>query len=174
MTDDSGTRDITTRTGLTFHVRAAEPSDEAALATFYRQITPEDMRFRFLTSLKEVGHDRLVAMTTIDHVRTENFLAFVKDETEIIGTAMLASDAALDTGEVAIAVQPAYKHKGVSWELLAHVTRHAEAKGIKNLISIQSRDHHEAITLEREMGFTAESYPDDPALVLLKRHLGTP
>ena len=162
-------RELTTRTGFCFNVRPARPSDEPALAAFFTHVSREDLRFRFLTGLKEVGHDRLVAMTTIDHRQTENFLAFVDGEAEMIATAMLAADATMTTGEVAIAIREDYKRKGVSWSLLAHVAAYAEAKGLKTIQSIESRDNHAAIDLEREMGFVAVPYPDDPTLVLVQR-----
>ena len=75
-------RELITRTGFKFNVRPAQPSDEAALAAFFTHVTPDDLRFRFLTGLKTVSHDRLAAMTTIDHRQTENFLAFVDGEAE--------------------------------------------------------------------------------------------
>ena len=161
----------TTRTGFQFTVRPAQPADEEALGAFFERVTPEDMRFRFLTGLKTVGHDRLVAMTNVDHRQTENFLAFIGGETEIIATAMLACDAKMDVGEVAIAIRPEYKSKGVSWDLLSHVSSHAKDKGLTILQSIESRDSHAAIDMEREMGFTAASYPGDPTLVLVQKQL---
>ena len=164
---------IITRSGCMFNVRPVRADDEVALAEFFKHVTPEDMRFRFLTGLKEVGHERLAAMTNVDHHQTENFLAFVDNETEIIATAMLACNADLIRGEVAIATRSDFKHDGVSWELLKHVTRYAQAIGVKTIESIESRENYAAIELEREMGFTATSYPGDPTLMLLQRTLGT-
>ncbi len=171
MKTDDWRRDLTTRTGLTFHVRPADPDDEAALAEFFKHVTPEDLRFRFMAGVGEVSHDRLVAMTQVDHRRTENFLAFAEDGKSIIGTAMLACDATLEKGEVAISIRAEYKHRGVGWELLRHIARYAEAKGVNTLESIESRQNHEAIELEREQGFVAETYPHDPTLMLIRKQL---
>ena len=165
------TRDLTTRGGLDVHIRPAMPDDEAALGAFFAGVTPEDMRFRFLTALKIVDHDRLETMTHVDHRQTENFLAFAKGRSEIIATAMLACTDDMEKGEVAIAILPQHKKQGLSWELLAHVARFAEAKGVKTLESVESREHHAAIELELEMGFTATSYPGDASLVLVQRTL---
>lgn len=162
--------ELTTRTGFRFSVRPAEPSDEAALAEFFEHVTADDLRFRFLTGLKTVGHDRLFDMTHVDHRQTENFLAFVDGEAEIIATAMLACDGAMEVGEVAIATRSDYKAKGVSWDMLAHVAQAAEAKGLRTLQSIETRDNHQAIEMEQQMGFVASTYPDDPTLVLVQRH----
>ena len=141
-------REITTRTGFRFQVRPARPDDEAALAEFFTHVTPDDLRFRFLTGLQKVGHDRLAAMTQVDHHLKENFLAFEGDGTTIIATAMLACVPDMLRGEVAISIRADYKNKGVSWELLEHVAHDAQAKGVKMIESIESRENHEAIELE--------------------------
>jgi N-acetylglutamate synthase-like GNAT family acetyltransferase len=129
------------------------------------------MRFRFLSALKTLSHERLASMTDVDHRQTENFLAYEKGKSEIIATAMLACTEDMAKGEVAIAILPQFKHKGLSWELLAHVARFAEFKGVKIIESIENREHHAAIEMEREMGFTATNYPGDATLVLLQRQL---
>lgn len=162
---------LTTRTGFSFHVRPARPEDDGTVAEFFTHVTREDLRFRFLTGLDEVNHAQIVALTQLDHQRAENFLAFTSDGSTMIATGMLACDAALDHGEVAIAIRNDYKRKGVSWELLAYIARYAEAKGIKTLESIESYANHAAIELEREMGFTARAYEGDATLVLVSRKL---
>lgn len=167
------TKDLTTRGGLDVHIRPAQADDDDALGTFFHGVTPEDMRFRFLTGLRVVSHDRLESMTDVDHRQTENFLAFAKGRPEIIATAMLACTDDMENGEVAIAILPEFKKKGLSWELLTHVARFAEDKGVKTLQSVESRDHHAAIDMELEMGFTATSYPGDASLVLVQRALST-
>ena len=174
MTSDSTadwSTDLTTRSGLTIHVRPVREDDEAALSDFFEHVTPEDLHFRFLGGIREVSHDRLVSMTHVDHRQTENFIAVAEGGKSIIATAMLACDVSLDTGEVAISVRAEYKHMGVSWELLQHVARYAEAKGIKTLQSIESRQNYEAIALQQEQGFTIETHPDDATLLLVRKEL---
>ena len=103
---------LTTRTGFVFFTRPAAATDEADLGRFFEGVTPEDLRFRFLSSIRRVGHDRLEAMTSYDHRTTENFLAYDKDRTTIFATAMVAADPALETAEVAIVILPGYKNRG--------------------------------------------------------------
>ncbi len=172
MTAFNPNRQIVTRSGFQFDVRPARPDDQPALAEFFTHVTPEDMRFRFLTGLREVGRDRLAAMTNVDHHQTENFLGFVNQEAVIIATAMLACDADMKRGEVAISIRNDYKNEGVSWELMKHVSNYAASIGLETLESIENRDNHAAINLEREMGWTATSYPGDATLMLVQRQLG--
>ena len=150
--------DLVTRSGVAMHVRPVRPDDEALLADFFRRVSPEDLRFRFLTGLNEVGRDRLIAMTQIDYRRTMHFLALAPDGA-VIASAMLASDPDRARSELAISVRADCKKQGVSWSLLQHVLRYAAAEGIASVESIESSDNHAALALEREAGF--EVVPGD-------------
>lgn len=166
------TADLTTRTGVKFHVRPVRIDDERELAEFFTHVTKEDLGFRYLAGMSEVGKERIAALIDIDHARTENYLAFGENGTPLIATAMLACDPTLERGEVAISIRADYKHQGISWELLGFLTEVAAAKGVKVIESIERRDNHAAIELERDMGFTAEADPDDPTIVIVRKELG--
>lgn len=174
MKTESWSSDLTTRTGFKFHVRPVCPQDEPALAELFAHVSHDDLRLRFLSGINVVGHDRLMALINVDHRQKESFLAIAKGGTAVIATAMLACDDAMETGEVAISIRSDFKGRGISWELLEHVARFAEAAGVKTLQSIESHDNHEAIELERDMGFTARTYPGDATLMLVERKLPLP
>ena len=160
--------DLTSRTGYHFHVRPINPTDEADLGCFFTHVTPDDLRFRFLSAVRIVPHQQLVVLSTMDHRRTENFLAIDPATGVIIASAMIAADAALVTAEVAIAIRADFKHRGVSWTLLDHAARYAKDRGFKSLESIESRDNHNAIDLEREMGFKMLPCPGDETLCIVR------
>lgn len=162
---------LTTRSGFSLPVRPARPGDEAALAAFFDHVTPEDLRFRFLSGIHRVSPDRLAEMTHIDHALIEHFLGFDPDSGQIIASAMVAADKARTTGEVAIAIDAEYKSRGIGWVLLGHVARFARAHGMKRLQSIENRENRAAIELEHEMGFTARPHPDDGSLILVEAEL---
>ena len=161
--------ELTTWTGFTFRVRPVTSADESALDELFRGVSLDDRRFRFLSGVQQVSHDFLQRLTEVDHDRTEDFLAFDRDT--LIATAMLAADAEMERAEVAISIRSDYKHRGIGWALLDHVARHARARGIELLESIECRDNVEAISLEKEMGFTATPYPGDATLILLQKKL---
>lgn len=160
---------LTTWAEFSFDVRPASPEDEAILADFFSRLAPEDRRFRFLSGIANVDHDMLERLTRVDHDRTEDFLAF--DRNRLIASAMLAGDPGRDRAEVAIAILPEYKHRGIGWTLLEHVARYAREKGIRSIESVECRDNVEAIGIEKEMGFTVAPYPGDATLVLLQKSL---
>lgn len=164
---------LTTRTGGQFQVRSATPGDAELLTEFFTHVTPADLRFRFLVGMKEISSDNIEMLTHPDHAQTESFVVFSQDGSILVATGMLACDDEFDRGEVAIVIRQDHKHMGISWEFLAYIAHIAEAKGVKTLESIESRENHEAIELERDMGFAVTEYPGDASLVLVSRALQT-
>ncbi|MEN2787425.1 GNAT family N-acetyltransferase [Sphingomonas qilianensis] len=169
--DGDGSADLVARDGYRFHVRPATPADEQALADLFHHVDKDDLRFRFLSAAQNVAPDQLKALVTLDHTRTENFLAIEPETGRIIATAMLAADATLTSAEVAIAIRSEFKRRGISWTLLDHVARCAAAKGIKTLESVESRENHEAIQLERDMGWVGSACEGDASLIVLRTTL---
>lgn len=165
--------DLTTRDGVTMHVRPILPDDEEALADLFHHVTTDDLRFRFLTGLRDVGRDRLVAMTQIDYWRTMHFLAFAPDGTAI-ASALLACDPDRERAELAVSVRGDFKGKGVSWTLVEHVVRYAEAEGIGAIEAVESCENRAALMLEREAGFAPVPGTDLGSEVLLRRTLRQP
>ncbi|GAA0466492.1 hypothetical protein GCM10009096_03960 [Parasphingorhabdus litoris] len=164
---------LTTNSGFEFHVRPVHPDDKEALKEFFAKVSKEDLRFRFLSAMPKVSDSILDDMINVDHDHKEDYIALDIDDKTIIASAMIGANTDRSEAEVAIVTRSDYKHRGMSWTFLEYVTNEARRSGIKKLQSIESRDNHEAIELEREMGFTAKSYPGDATLMLLEFDLTT-
>lgn len=163
--------EMTTRSGAVLAVRPVTSEDEALLEDFFDRVSDEDRRFRFLSPRKHIGHDQLAPMVEIDHFRTETWLAFDEASGQVVGTAMLACDNPLDTGEVAVSVCKNWRGKGVGWGLLDVVAEAARHRGLRRVISIEDRENHAAIELEREKGFIPHGVDGDPTVVMLEKVL---
>jgi len=159
---------LTTRTGLVLTVRQATEADAPALEALFERVSAEDRRFRFFNGAVHVGVDQLDPLLHADHVHSESWLAFGADG-ELVASALLACDAALDTAEVAVSIASARRGQGVGWGLLDLLAREAEARGVRRVIAIEDRANHAAIELEREKGFVPEPFDGDPTLVVLSR-----
>ena len=168
--------ELTTRAGLRLFVRPVTDDDGPLVERFFASLSHDDLRFRFLTPLAHPSVSLLEALVHVDHVRTEDFLAFadIDGGKELIASAMLAADPSGKRAEVAIAVRPEYKQHGIGWTLLDFVARDAAQRGIETLESVECRDNRAAISLECEMGFTARSYPHDATLTLVSKNLCAP
>jgi acetyltransferase len=142
--------DLTTRSGVVLHVTLAGPDDAALLRSFFRQVSPEDLRYRFLGTVTEIADDQLATMT--DAALTTTFLARNEDG-EIVAVATLAPEPETDNAEVALSVRADSKHRGISWTLLDHVLAVAKARGFEMISSLEAGGNRDAIALEKEMGF---------------------
>jgi acetyltransferase len=163
--------ELTTHSGFIFHVRSADGSDEAVVSEFFTHVTPDDLRFRFLSAIQKVSQAQLVLLTQGDDRRVLNFLGFDMVTGCLLASATLAVDDDLEHAEVAIVIRSDFKGRGMGWSLLQHVSERAAAMGVKTLQAIESQGNRSAIQVERDMGFTSRPYPGDATLILLEKSL---
>ncbi|MBB5719504.1 acetyltransferase [Stakelama sediminis] len=164
------TNQLETRSGVALNVRPATEQDETMLSTLFDQVSDDDRRFRFLSAAEHISHTQLDPLIHADHFTSESFLAFDAATDELVASALLACDKDMDTGEIAVSIRKDYRGKGVGWALLDMLGSEAERRGVRRVISIESRENHAAIELEREKGFTPEPVDGDPTLVVLSKN----
>lgn len=166
-------RDLTvetrTRGGLNVRMRPAMPADQSALAAFFAGLSPEDLRHRFLASLKTVDERQLAMMTRNDGGPDMTFVSYDAANGVILAVATLATGPDDGRAEVAVSVRSDLKGQGLSWSLLQHALAYARAIGVKVVESVETADNHPALDLEREMGFTIRPVSDDHGLRLAER-----
>ena len=161
---------IETRTGLRLNVRSVSPDDEQTVIEFFSKVAPEDLRFRFLSSLKAVGPALAHELVEVDHIENENLLAFSEDGS-LVASAMVAADDKASDAEVAVAVRSDWKGQGVGWAMLNHACDFARVRGFERVHSVELSDNRLGISLEEEMGFKARPCPDDMTLTILSKDL---
>jgi GNAT superfamily N-acetyltransferase len=165
--------ELTTRTGLRLYVRPVSSDDDDLVDSLFASLSHDDLRFRFLTPLSHPSTSLLEALIKVDHVRTEDFLVFAEVEggKELIASAMLAAAPDMAKAEVAIAIRPEFKQRGVGWTLLDFLARYARSRGIALLEAIECNENRAALEVEEQMGFIASPYPGDPTLTLVRKIL---
>ena len=162
--------ELTTRSGLRLTLRPVDPADTDRVRELYHGLSPEDLRFRFLSAKRHLASTDLSRLIEVDHRSHEHLLAF-DPQGALVGSLMLAADPAMEQAEVAIAVAAPAKGRGIGWTLLRHAADLARERGFRKLTAIESRDSHEALEVERDLGFTAKAMPGDPTLVLVETGL---
>ncbi|MCF8710054.1 GNAT family N-acetyltransferase [Rhizorhapis sp. SPR117] len=162
---------LVTRSGLKLLVRPAGAEDGPILQELFHHVSQDDLRFRFLSGLNEIGPEQLRALIPLnDGNMASFFIAFAENGTPV-ASGLLAWDVAVDRGEVAISVHAEYRNHGIGWTLLSFIADEAESRGLKSIESIESRANVAAIELERDMGFSVAEYPGDPTLTLVGKPL---
>lgn len=158
---------LITRSGTPVSIRVVKKSDRPLLVDFFRHVSRDDLRFRFLTSLREVDADRLDSLCTVDPPRVITFLAFSGGLLAAVAT--VAGTADRSTAEIALATRAEWKRHGLSWMLFEHVIRYARREGFRELLSVEKADNVAAIQLEREMGFSLSLADDDAGEIVASR-----
>lgn len=162
---------LATRSGLVLKLRPVSTGDAPAVAAFFDGLSSDDMRFRFLSGREHISADQLVAMVGVDHRHSEHLLAFEEGTSRLVASLMIVADEHMEVAEVAIAVSPQFKGRGIGWTLLRHAADLARERGVRRLRSIESRANHQAIEVERTLGFITSVYEGDATLVLVEADL---
>ena len=161
---------LTTRTGLHISLRPVAAADAAIVRRLYDGLSADDLRFRFLSAKHHLASTDLTRLIEVDHRGREHLLAF-DPQGVLVGSLMLAADPGMEQAEVAIAVAAPAKGRGIGWTLLRHAADLARERGFRKLTAVESRDSHEALEIERDLGFKARTMPDDPTLLILEMEL---
>lgn len=162
---------LATRDGLVMTLRPVTEADAGLLRTFFDRLSPEDLRFRFLSASHHLPANQIAALVNVDHRHSEHLLAFDAASRQLVATVLIAADPGMETAEVAISVSPTHKGRGIGWTLLKHSAEMARERGVRRLLSIESRANRQAIEVERALGFSTTPYDGDASLVLVQAHL---
>jgi acetyltransferase len=157
-----------TREGETIRIDYATRNDEAQIKSFFLEVTPEDLRFRFCETIREVDEGRIAEMVEDPLVAT--FLARQEDG-RLAAIATFVADPDGDSAEIALSTRCDAKHHGISWTLLEFVLAVAKAHAFTSIRSFELAQHHEAIRMEKEMGFSALLHSADPAEIIASKSL---
>ncbi|MDA8050430.1 MAG: GNAT family N-acetyltransferase [Rhodospirillales bacterium] len=155
-------------------IRPIRPADTAAHRAFLGRLTPEDLRFRFFSGVREVPEEQIVRFTSVDHESETALIAVSEASGETVGVARLALLPAHPEGEFAIVVQPGMKRKGLGTELMRRLVAWARAKGLGAMIGEVLADNAEMLRFVRHLGFQLRHEPEAPEVVQVRLPLAGP
>ena len=159
---------LVTRSALNLKLRPVTHADAKIVEELFDGLAPEDMRFRFLSSRRHLPPEQLAEMIGVDHRHAEHLLAFDAVSSRLVASLMIVADQHMQDAEVAIAVKPNYKGRGIGWTLLKHAADLARERELRRLRSIESRANHQAMEVERTLGFKVVDYEGDATLALVE------
>jgi acetyltransferase len=154
------------RSGEEVLVRPIRPEDAAAHAEAFRQVSPEDIRFRFFSPLRELSPAMIARLTQIDYDREMAFVAVRRppgggpDET--VGVARLIREPGADgSAEFAVIVGPPMKGQGLGRHLMERLFEWARAQGLRRIVGQVLADNRSMIAFVRALGFSVRRSPED-------------
>ena len=146
----------------TLTIRPIRPEDAAAHAAFFTRISPEDVRFRFFSALRELSPERIARMTQVDYDREMAFVA-VRPNGDTVGVSRLIRDR--DEGEFAVIVQADLKGRGVARKLMQRLVDWGGGQGMTAIVGQVLAENHAMLAFVRRFGFSLHRVPDEPEVI---------
>jgi len=166
---------MTLRFGQRVLCRPIRPEDERAHNKFFKQLSPEDIQFRFFGLIQELPHTQMARFTQIDYNREMAFIATIAnthDHPETLGVVRTINDANNHTAEFAIIVRSDMKGQGLGQLLLEKMIRYCQARGVVQLVGQVRTDNTAMLGLAKRLGFTVRLTLEGDAMEV-KRILST-
>ncbi len=143
-------------------IRPIRPEDAEAHAAFFSRLTPEDIRYRFFTAIRELSADQMARLTQVDYDREMAFIA-VRDATqETVGVARLVCEPGGHSGEFAVIVQGDMKGRGLASALMRRLIDWARSRGLREVVGQVLADNPPMLAFVRHLGFTVARMPEEP------------
>lgn len=163
---------LVTQSGTELSLRPVTVDDGVRIAALFEDLGPDGLRFRFLSGMAHMTFDHVMQLIEVDHRHTEHLLAFAAEDRERpVASLLIAADPAMESGDVAVAVRQAWRGRGAGYALLRHAVELARERGLRVLRSVESRVNHDAVEVERALGFTVRAFEGEPALVVVEKTL---
>ena len=160
--------------GRRFLLRPMQATDAPMLRRSFMQLTPAEVRMRFMHPIKELTAQYAAQLTRIDPER-EFALVLVEakpPEEALIGAVVrVAIDRDEDQAEFAIIVGGDLKRQKLGRYLLTRAVEWTRKKGIDSLYGLVLEDNEAMLALARSLGFTRHWSDDDSGVVEVRKWL---
>ena len=122
----------TTKGGVEVLLRPVKISDEDELRDFFRQVSDESLRRRFMSIRTEMPHERLQELTVVDYFENMVLLAVIErgGQEEVVGIGQYRVEENVHIAEVGLVVRDDYQNRGIGRELLSRLTYLAKLRGL--------------------------------------------
>ncbi|MBS0643548.1 MAG: GNAT family N-acetyltransferase [Acetobacteraceae bacterium] len=143
-------------------IRPIRPEDAEQHGAFFKRLSPEDIRYRFFTAIRELSAEQMARLTQVDYDREMAFVAKRDANDETVGVARLVIEADGQSGEFAVIVQADMKGRGLARELMLRLIDWGKARNLKEIIGQVLADNPAMLAFIRRLGFTVHRMPDEP------------
>jgi acetyltransferase len=146
-------------------IRPIRPEDAAAHTAFFSRLSPQDIRYRFFSAIREMSAEQTVRLTQVDYDREMAFVAVREETGDTVGVARLACDPNGRSGEFAVIVQEDMKGRGLASALMHGLIAWARTRGLTEVVGQVLSDNQPMLTFVRHFGFALHRMADDPSVI---------
>jgi acetyltransferase len=149
-------------------IRPVRPEDAAEHMAFFHRLSPQDIRFRFFSAMREMSPELTARLTQIDYDREMAFIAVNETNGQTVGVARLACDPDGRSAEFAVIVQADMKGRGLATHLMHRLVAWARTRGLTEVVGQILADNQPMLTFIRHQGFSVRRMADDPEVMEAK------
>jgi len=153
------------RNGRKVFIRPIKPEDEPGHEEFMKHITPQDIRFRFFGSIRQLPHSEMARLTQLDYDREMAFIAQAPNEEdghlETLGVVRTGTDSNNEDAEYAILVRSDLKGQKLGWKLLNKMIDYSRSRGTVYFTGQILRENRTMIEMVKSMGFETHTIIED-------------
>ena len=124
----------------------------------------EDIRLRFLSSMRRLPEQFAARLTQIDYEREMALVALDPSDGSMIGVVRLATDPDRLKAEYGVLVRSDKKGAGLGYALLEYLIAYARSQKIGVLYGDVLAENTRMLQICRELGFTIKASKDDRSL----------
>lgn len=154
---------FTLRNGQETFIRPIRPEDEPAHMAFMKKVSPEDIRFRFFGTVRELPHSEMARLTQIDYDREMAFIAVTDNSpnAETLGVVRTSTDPFNEHAEYAILVRSDLKGQKLGWKLLNKMIDYCRSRGTHYFCGQILKENRTMISMVKALGFQVTPVIDD-------------
>jgi len=170
-------RTITLNDSRPLTIRPIRPEDEPRLLDMFTRSSPEDIRLRFFSPLRNFSHAFAARMTQIDYDREMALCALTKPdqgEPEMLGVVRLIATPNGDAGEFAVFVRSDLKGRGLGYQLMTEILAFAYSRNISHVFGDVLTENTTMLHVAEQLGFTITRQADDPGVCRVDFKSGGP
>jgi acetyltransferase len=148
--------------GARLTVRPIRPEDAQAHGAFFSRLSPQDIRYRFFTAVRELSAEQMARLTQIDYDREMAFVAVRDADGATVGVSRLVCEADGTGGEFAVIVQADMKGRGLASRLMRRLIDWARTRGLRQVTGQVLADNPPMLAFVRHLGFSVKRMPEEP------------
>ena len=163
--------------GTAVLLRPIRPEDEPAEHEMLSTLSPETLRARFFSAIKDISHEWLILFCNIDYDRHMAIVAELREngKKKMIGVARLFMNPDLTSGEVAVLVHDRFQGKGLGYKLVEVLIEIARERGLEDIRADVLTENEKMLRIFRRLGFTTQWVPGGTSEAALNlKEQGTP
>src|SRR6185437_16094000 len=134
-------------------VRPIRPEDAEQHGALFRRLSPQDIRYRFFSAMRELSAEQTARLTQIDYDREMAFIAVREATGETVGVARLVCQPGGSENEFAVIVQGDMKGRGIARHLMQRLIDWARGRGLPEIVGLVLADNAPMLAFVRRLGF---------------------